>query len=193
MSVKKVASSRLPTKYGDFDIHGFRGPNGEELIVLTVGDVSGENTLLRVHSACLTGDTFHSRRCDCGNQLEISIRNIMDDGRGIIIYLPYHEGRGIGILNKIKAYKLQDNGRDTVDANLELGFECDLRDYSLVPEILEHFKIKSVRLMTNNPQKIRGLEKNRIKVKRVPIIIPADKISESYIETKKKRMGHLFE
>lgn len=190
--MEKVGSAKLPTKYGDFTVHGFKGPDGEEIIVLTRGDVGGDDVLVRVHSACLTGDVLHSRRCDCGNQLEMSIRQVVEEDRGMIIYLYGHEGRGIGILNKIKAYALQDKGMDTVDANLELGFESDLRDYSIIPDVLTYFRVNSIRLLTNNPEKIKGLDNGKIKIKRVPIVIPPDKVNESYMETKRNRMGHLF-
>ena len=190
--IEKIDSAKLPTKYGDFLVHGYRSGRGEEFIVLTKGDISGEDVLVRVHSACLTGDVFHSRRCDCGNQLEMSIREIDEEGRGLIVYVASHEGRGIGILNKIRAYRLQDEGLDTVDANKALGFEADLRDYLSVVEIVGDLEVKSIRLLTNNPAKVRGFEGSGIKVRRVPIIIPKDKITESYLETKKTRMGHIL-
>lgn len=190
--IEKVDSAKLPTKYGDFSVHGYRSGSGEEFVVLTKGDVSGKDVLVRVHSACLTGDVFHSRRCDCGNQLEMSIREIDEEERGVVVYVASHEGRGIGILNKIKAYRLQDEGLDTVDANNALGFEADLRDYSSVVEVLGDLGVESVRLLTNNPEKIRGFKGSGIKVTRVPIVIPEDKINESYLETKRKRMGHML-
>jgi len=190
--IEKIDSAKLPTKYGDFLVHGYRSGRGEEFIVLTKGDIAGEDVLVRVHSACLTGDVFHSRRCDCGNQLEMSIREIDEEGRGIIVYVASHEGRGIGILNKIRAYRLQDEGFDTVDANKALGFEADLRDYLSVVEIVKDLGVKSIRLLTNNPAKVSGFEGSGIKVRRVPIVIPKDKVTESYLETKKTRMGHIF-
>ncbi|MFH1788853.1 MAG: GTP cyclohydrolase II [Candidatus Altiarchaeota archaeon] len=190
--IEKIDSAKLPTKYGDFTILGYRAVSGEEYVVLTKGDASGDDVLVRVHSACLTGDVFHSRRCDCGNQLEMSIRAIDEEERGVVVYVASHEGRGIGILNKVKAYHLQDDGLDTVDANKALGFEEDLRDYSQVVEILKELGVSSVRLLTNNPAKVSGFDGSGIKVKRVPIVIPKDKVTESYMETKKNRMGHML-
>lgn len=192
MKVSKSSDAALPTKYGEFRVHGFSG-GGREYMVLTRGDVSGENVLLRIHSACLTGDVFHSLRCDCGDQFQEALAKIMDEDRGMLIYLPHQEGRGIGILNKLKAYELQDKGLDTVEANERLGFEGDERDYDFIPGILAHFKVESVRLLTNNPQKIKALEKHGIRVKRVPLIIPPQKRNEKYLETKKKRMGHMLD
>lgn len=191
--IEKVDSASLPTKYGDFKILGYKADSGEEYIVLAKGDVAGDDVLVRVHSACLTGDVFHSRRCDCGNQLEMSIREIDEEKRGVIVYIASHEGRGIGILNKVKAYHLQDDGLDTVDANTALGFEADLRDYSQVVEILKDLNVSSVRLLTNNPAKVKGFDGSGIKVTRIPIVIPKDKITESYMETKKNRMGHILD
>jgi len=190
--VEKTSEAELPTKFGDFRVHGFSG-DGRAFMVLSRGDVSGENVLVRIHSACLTGDVFHSLRCDCGDQFQEALEKIVEEDRGLLIYLPHHEGRGIGILNKLKAYALQDDGLDTVDANTHLGFEGDERDYDFIPEILAHFNVKSVRLLTNNPSKIKALEAHGIKVERVPIIIPPHKKSESYLETKKDRMGHMLD
>lgn len=189
--IKRVASSRFPTEYGDFELYGFLGPKNEELVVLTKGDVSGDNVLFRLHSACLTGDVFHSKRCDCRTQLEESMKRIANEGRGIIVYVYGHEGRGIGILNKIKAYELQDSGMDTVEANRKLGFEEDLRNYGFVPELLEYFGVRSVRLLTNNPKKINGLN-GRIKVERVPLFVTPTKTNRGYLRTKKSKMGHLL-
>lgn len=193
MVVEKTCAARLPTKYGDFEVIGFRGTNGEESLVLVKGDVAGENILVRLHSACVTGDIFHSKRCDCGDQLQESINEIMHEGRGVVIYLYSQEGRGIGAVNKIKAYCLQDKGLDTVEANIELGFGDDERDYKDAAEILRQLGVKSVRLLTNNPRKVQGLEENDIKiVERVPIEIPPEVTNESYLKTKKNKLGHML-
>jgi len=191
--VEHTSTAEFPTKYGDFTIYGFTDPAGEEIVVLTIGDVSGDGVLVRVHSGCVTGEVFHSLRCDCGNQLEVALKKIVQEGRGILIYLPGHEGRGIGLINKLKAYKLQDEGLDTVDANVKLGFEADQRAYDFIPEILNHFGAKSIRLLTNNPEKIKALDEADIKVVREPLIIPSDVKNESYMEAKKNRMGHMLD
>ena len=191
--IEKIDSAKLPSKYGEFIIHGYKSEKGDEIVALTKGDISGEDVLVRIHSACLTGDVFHSRRCDCGNQLEMSIQAIDDEGRGVIMYVPTDEGRGIGILNKIRAYHLQDDGLDTIEANEVLGFKADLRHYDHIIEVLKDLSVKSVRLLTNNPEKLAELTKSDIPVKRVPIIIPPDKIAESYLETKRDKMGHMLD
>ncbi len=192
MVVKKIGTAKFPAKYGNFELTGFEGTDGEQFLVLTKGKASGDDVLVRLHSACVTGDVFHSKRCDCGDQLQESINLIAEEGRGVVIYLYSQEGRGIGALNKVKAYCLQDNGRDTVEANLELGFGDDERDYKDAAEILRKLGVTSVRLLTNNPRKISGLEENGIKVKRVPIEIPPEVTNESYLRTKKKKLGHLL-
>ena len=165
MSVRYIESSRLPTAWGQFDMHGFEDPdNNKEHVVLTMGDVSdGEPVLTRVHSECLTGDALFSMRCDCGHQLHAALETIAKEGRGALFYLR-QEGRGIGLLNKIKAYKLQDEGADTVEANEQLGFGADMRDYSVLGPMIEHLGIISVRLMTNNPRKVAALEENGVEV-----------------------------
>ncbi|MFU8765439.1 MAG: GTP cyclohydrolase II, partial [Haliea sp.] len=171
MSVRYVESSRLPTSWGVFDIHGFEDPDAnKEHVVLTMGDVGdGEPVLARIHSECLTGDALFSLRCDCGNQLEAALKAISEEGRGAIFYLR-QEGRGIGLLNKIKAYKLQDAGADTVEANEQLGFGADMRDYSILGPMLRHLKITKVRLMTNNPRKVAAMQENGVEVvERVPL------------------------
>lgn len=191
--MKVVAKASLPTKYGDFTMYGFINPyTKEEQVALTMGDIgNGEDVLCRVHSECLTGDSFGSRRCDCGEQYDAAMKEIARNKRGVLIYLR-QEGRGIGLLNKIKAYELQDQGLDTVDANIELGFEPDLRDYSDAAQMLQILGANQVSLMTNNKEKKDGLEKYGIKVsKLVPIQIQANKNNLFYLKTKMERMGHI--
>lgn len=188
-----AAKALLPTKYGDFNMYGFVNPyTKQEQVALVMGDISeGEDVLCRVHSECLTGDSFGSRRCDCGEQYEAAMREIAKEKRGVLIYLR-QEGRGIGLLNKIKAYELQDRGFDTVDANIQLGFEADLRDYSDAAQMLQALGVKSVTLMTNNKEKEDGLESYGITVtKRIPIQIKANKNNLFYLKTKMERMGHI--
>ena len=182
----------MPTAYGTFEIVGFDNKlDGKEHIALVKGDVNGkEDVLVRIHSECFTGDILGSYRCDCGLQLKTAMQRIEKFGEGIVLYLR-QEGRGIGLVNKIKAYKLQDEGYDTVDANLKLGFESDARDYAVAAQMLKALGVKSVRLMTNNPEKIKGLESYGIKVaERREIEIPANEINEGYLRTKQERMGH---
>lgn len=192
MSVRYVESSRLPTSWAVFDIHGFEDPDAnKEHVVLTMGDVSdGEPVLARIHSECLTGDALFSLRCDCGNQLEAALKAISEEGRGAIFYLR-QEGRGIGLLNKIKAYKLQDAGADTVEANEQLGFGADMRDYSILGPMLRHLKITKVRLMTNNPRKVAAMQENGVEVvERVPLHCNSNPHNEKYLQTKGAKMGH---
>lgn len=197
LQLQKVAEADFPTRFGKFRIFGFsavRPKETEEAVVLTMGDLSPNSPapLVRIHSQCLTGDVFHSLRCDCRSQLEIALDKIVEDGRGILIY-EHQEGRGIGLLNKLRAYELQDHGRDTIQANEELGFAADLRDYALPAAILNYFQIKQVRLLSNNPEKIAALENAGIRVvERAPIIAPAMDTTTEYLKTKRDKMGHLF-
>ena len=192
--VHYVESSRLPTQWGTFDMHGFEDAEADkEHIVLTMGDVSdGEPVLARVHSECLTGDSLFSMRCDCGSQLQAALKAIAEEGRGALFYLR-QEGRGIGLLNKIKAYKLQDEGADTVEANEKLGFGADMRDYSICLPMLEHLNIKSINLMTNNPRKVQALEDMGITVKeRIALRTGQNPHNEKYLATKAGKLGHLM-
>jgi len=192
--VQRVADARLPTRFGDFRAIGFRSLlDNEEHVALVKGDVDGaENVLVRVHSECLTGDVFHSMRCDCGEQLYHALRMIEEDGKGVLLYMS-QEGRGIGILNKLRAYELQEQGMDTVQANEELGFPADLRDYGIGAQILVDLGLTSIRQMTNNPKKIKGLEGYGLKiVERVPIEMPPQCENVAYLSTKKAKMGHIL-
>jgi GTP cyclohydrolase II len=195
--LNKVAEADFPSRFGRFRIYGFEGirPEGtEEALALRAGDLSPEfgPPLIRIHSQCLTGDVFHSLRCDCRSQLELALDQIVAEGRGLLIY-EHQEGRGIGLLNKLRAYELQDEGLDTVQANEQLGFEADLRDYALPATILRYFNIREVRLLSNNPEKVAALEKAGIKVvERAPIIAPPLATTAEYLRTKRDKMGHLF-
>ena len=194
----RSAMADLPTKFGDFQIMAF-GCNQPDLtsagdhVVIMKGDVRNkENLLLRIHSECLTGDVFGSRRCDCGEQLEAAMSKIADEGEGMVLYLR-QEGRGIGIVNKVRAYNLQDQGADTIEANELLGFPADMRSYRCAGCILSFLGVKSVRLMTNNPKKIEELEKYGVRVaERVPIEVPANPSNERYLTTKREQMGHML-
>lgn len=195
--LEKVADADFPTRFGHFRIVGFQGHFDnrlEEAAVLVMGNVtSGEPPLVRIHSQCLTGDVFHSLRCDCRSQLELSLEKVAAEGRGIILY-EMQEGRGIGLMNKLRAYALQDDGADTVEANVQLGFEADLRNYELPGAILRHLGVHRVRLLSNNPDKIEALERAGVEVsERVPCVVPVIESTEEYLRTKKEKMGHLLE
>jgi GTP cyclohydrolase II len=192
-----VAEANLPSEYGDFRIYGFEGryaDRTEEAVVLKLGDIDpGSAPLVRIHSQCLTGDVFHSLRCDCRAQLELAFQMVGREGRGFIIY-EHQEGRGIGLLNKLRAYELQDAGADTVEANEQLGFKADLRIYMLPGGILRHFGVNRVRLISNNPEKIQALESAGVTVvERVPCEVSPHDSREIYLRTKKLKMGHLLE
>lgn len=194
--IEMVAKSNLPTKYGMFELYGFKDlVTGEHHEALVMGDIAdGDPILCRVHSECLTGDTFGSLKCDCGQQLDLALKKISEEGRGVLVYLT-QEGRGIGILNKIKAYALQDKGMDTVDANLALGLPEDARDYNVGIQILRDLGVSKIKLMTNNPKKIYGLGDKNCGLEiteRIPLQIQAQKFDSFYLETKMKRMGHLL-
>ncbi|HEX8851434.1 MAG TPA: bifunctional 3,4-dihydroxy-2-butanone-4-phosphate synthase/GTP cyclohydrolase II [Gemmatimonadaceae bacterium] len=192
--VHRVAEARLPTDHGEWRIIGYRNDvDAHEHVALVKGDVKGfEDVLVRVHSKCLTGDVFHSQRCDCGWQLDTAMAMIEREGRGVIVYLD-QEGRGIGLLNKLKAYELQDRGADTVEANEQLGFKPDLRNYGIGAQIILDLGVKSIRPITNNPKKLVGLEGYGLKVgERVPIVQPAHDENSGYLNTKRDKLGHLL-
>jgi GTP cyclohydrolase II len=185
--IEFIAKSKIPTKFGDFEIYAFKEGNDEH-IVLSNKEPKNE-MLVRVHSKCFTGDTLGSLRCDCREQLEASMAQIGKEG-GMLIYLD-QEGRGIGLANKIKAYSLQDKGMDTVDANKQLGFHDDDRNYKVAAKIIEYFKIRKIKLLTNNPNKMRGIEENGITVERIPLNILPNKHNEKYLKTKREKLDHL--
>jgi len=192
--VERVVEAQMPTDFGDFSVVGFRTKvDDKHHVAMVKGVVSGEeDVLVRVHSECLTGDVFHSQRCDCGQQLEDALRRIEDEGRGVLLYLA-QEGRGIGLLNKLRAYKLQEAGLDTVDANLELGLPADLRDYGIGAQILVDLGLTSIRLLTNNPKKIVGFEGYGLRVtEQVPIEHPSTDRNRAYLRAKRDRMGHML-
>ena len=194
-SARSVAHAELPTRYGRFTIYGFEGAGlHEEAVALVRGNVAGKTApLVRVHSQCLTGDVLASLRCDCRAQLELSLKKIGQAASGILLYLP-QEGRGIGLMNKLRAYELQDGGMDTVEANQELGFAADARDYDFSAQILKQLGARKIRLLSNNPEKVRQLEQAGIRVvERVPCQPRVSKTSRAYLQTKKKKMGHILD
>lgn len=193
--VQRLASPRVPTSFGEFVAHAYRSDiTGEEHLALVMGEIrEDEQTLVRVHSACLTGDVFHSRRCDCGAQLERALEMIAAEGKGVLLYL-LQEGRGIGLINKLKAYELQEQGDDTVQANARLGFAPDIRDYGTGSQILRDLGVRKMRLMTNNPSKYVAIEGFGLEiVKRIPLEIAPSDSTRSYLEAKKKKLGHILE
>jgi GTP cyclohydrolase II len=193
--LREVAQAALPSKFGKFTIHGFAGKGPlEEAVALVHGKIGGKRApLVRIHSQCLTGDVLASLRCDCRAQLELSLKKIAKAGSGILLYLP-QEGRGIGLMNKLRAYELQDGGMDTVEANEKLGFAADARDYEFSTQVLKQLGVEKVRLLSNNPEKVRQLEAAGIKVvERVPCQPRISKISRTYLQTKKDKMGHILD
>jgi len=193
--IKRVADAKLPTSYGEFTAVAFKSDvDAAEHLALTMGNVETDDPLLvRVHSECLTGDVFASRRCDCGAQIDLALRRIAEEGRGVFLYMR-QEGRGIGLHNKIRAYALQDKGLDTVEANASLGFEPDLRHYGIGAQILADLGVRNMRLLTNNPKKVIGLEAHGLKLsERIPIIVPTTPENEKYMEIKHLKLGHILE
>lgn len=189
---KSLVEARLPTKYGTFRIIAFPGDNSDkENLALVMGEVEGE-MLVRIHSECFTGDVLHSMRCDCGEQLNLAMKKIAEEGKGIIIYLR-QEGRGIGLVNKLKAYNLQDDGMDTVEANIALGFNAEMRRYRGAMEILDSLDIKKIRLMTNNPAKVEDLEKAGFEVKQIGHSTEPNEENKDYLRTKVSKMNHKLE
>jgi GTP cyclohydrolase II len=200
VSVSKVAEADFPTRWGQFRILGFEGltPPGdptrkavESAVALVKGDIHSEAPIVRIHSQCLTGDVFHSLRCDCHDQLHMALKLIAEAGAGILIY-EQQEGRGIGLMAKLRAYELQDHGLDTIEANEQLGFEADCRHFELPAEILKQLGVPAVRLITNNPEKVAAMEAAGIRVReRISAAIPSEPTFERYLETKREKMGHL--
>jgi GTP cyclohydrolase II len=198
-SAQQVASADFPTRWGQFRIYGFRGqfandgqPRTEEAVALVMGDVHSTPPLVRIHSQCMTGDVFGSLRCDCRQQLEMALAMIAEQQAGVLIY-EQQEGRGIGLMAKLQAYELQDQGLDTVEANERLGFKADHREFALPAQILKALRIREVRLLSNNPDKVSALERAGIRVKqRVPCEVKPSSHAEEYLKTKKEKLGHLF-
>jgi 3,4-dihydroxy 2-butanone 4-phosphate synthase / GTP cyclohydrolase II len=194
MTFEQVPRAKLPTSLGQFTICGFRDlDSGEEAVALVVGTPQPDTiALVRIHSQCLTGDVFTSQRCDCGEQLEAAMRLIAQAETGVLVY-QQKEGRGIGLINKIRAYELQDEGLDTVAANMELGFDADLRDYRMPAEILKYLGAVRIHLLSNNPEKVQGLEQEGIHVeKRVPLEMQPNSLSRGYLKIKKEKLGHIL-
>ena len=194
VTVEKAADARLPTEYGEFRIAGYRSlTSEEEFVVVYKGDIdAGSPAPVRIHSQCLTGDVFHSAKCDCGDQLDAAMNTIAREGRGVIVY-QQQEGRGIGIINKIRAYALQDEGADTIEANLRLGLEVDARRYEQCVEILKDLGVRKVKAMSNNPQKIQAMREGGLEVvERIPIEFKPSKYTQKYLSVKKLRMGHFL-
>ena len=192
MSVELVGDARLPTAHGVFRIVSYRADDGHEHVAMVEGDPSGSGILTRLHSECLTGDVLGSRKCDCGDQLAHALRSISDNDGGVVVYLRGHEGRGIGLANKIKAYELQDAGLDTVDANTAQGLPVDARQYDVAAAILVDLGIESVRLMSNNPAKAAGLVEHGVRVDElVPVVVTVHPETEQYLRTKVERLGHV--
>ena len=191
--IKYIASCRLPTEWGVFTMHGFEEADGQEHIALSMGDFSdGLPVLSRIHSECLTGDALFSQKCDCGPQLKAAMQAVQKEGRGIIVYLR-QEGRGIGLINKIRAYRLQDQGLDTVEANLKLGLPVDARDFSLAKHIYDHLGVHEIKLLTNNPEKVSTLQQAGISiVERIPLQVGENSENERYLHTKADKLGHLI-
>jgi len=197
--VEQLASADFPTRWGKFRIHGFRGQFGtdgdrrtEEAVALVMGDIHSASPLVRIHSQCLTGDVFHSLRCDCRQQLELALSMIAAEGAGILIY-EQQEGRGIGLMAKLQAYELQDSGLDTVEANERLGFKADEREFALPAEILKMLGVTSVRLLSNNPDKVEALQRAGVKVaERISCEVTPSPYAEEYLKTKKDKLGHLY-
>ena len=194
MTLRFVDACRLPNRFGEFTLHGFQDEaTGIEHLALTHGEIAGERPVLaRIHSECLTGDGLFSERCDCGYQLEAAMRRIVEEGRGLILYLR-QEGRGIGLLNKIRAYRLQDLGADTVEANEQLGFPADMRDFSICKPMLDHLGVRALRLMTNNPRKLDSLALQGIEIiEHVPLLVGRNKHNTAYLDTKAAKLGHIM-
>lgn len=191
--LKFIAACRLPTEWGVFTLHGFEEAGGQEHVALTMGDITdGSPVLARIHSECLTGDALFSQKCDCGPQLQAAMQVVQQAGRGVIVYLR-QEGRGIGLINKIRAYQLQDQGLDTVEANVALGLPVDARDFTLAKHIFEHLGVKEVKLLTNNPEKVQVLADAGIRVaERVPLQVGENLENERYLNTKAEKLGHWF-
>jgi GTP cyclohydrolase II len=198
-AIQPVASADFPTRWGRFRIYGFRAasasdaaPRVEEAVALVMGDIHSTSPLVRIHSQCLTGDVFHSLRCDCRQQLEMALSMIRDEGAGVLIY-EQQEGRGIGLMAKLQAYELQDSGLDTVEANERLGFKADQRDFALPAQMLKALGVGKVRLLSNNPEKVEALQSAGIEVvERVPCEVTPSPHAEEYLRTKKEKLGHLF-